>query len=185
MFFCQYRLFFEHCDPHETLYFTIRKLCFRFLSFCFFLEKYRKHDFKIQAAFFPTKNTQKCSRERCFGCQNGAQLASERLKISKIVEKNRFLSDLFFERFFYAVKTLAPEARVMPTRLNYQGRGSPGSMTKVMLDGNLTAWEISPGSNTPLDRWSGEFSTGLPAGGKSSRKSSIIFPPACRPAGNH
>ena len=53
--FCQHRLFFEHCDPHETLYFTIRKLCFRFLSFCFFLEKYRKHDFKIQAAFFPTK----------------------------------------------------------------------------------------------------------------------------------
>ena len=140
--FCQHRLFFEHCDPHETLYFTIRKLCFRFLRFCFFLEKYRKHDFKIQAAFFPTKNTQKCSRERCFGCQNGAQLASERLKISKIVEKFRFLSVLFFERFFYAVKTLAPEARVMPTRLNYQGRGSPGSMTKVMLDGNLTAWEI-------------------------------------------
>ena len=45
----------------------------------------------------------------------------------------------------------------MPRRLNYQGRGSPGSMTKVMLDGNLTAWEISPGSNTPLDRWSGEL----------------------------
>ena len=69
-------------------------------------------------------------------------MASERLKISKIVEIFRFLSDLFFERFVHAVKTLGPEARLMPRRLNYQGRGSPGSMTKVMLDGNLTAWEI-------------------------------------------
>ena len=136
---------------------------FVFWAFVFFLKNIGSMTSKFKPHSFPQKNTQKCSRERCFECQNGAQLALERLKISKIVEKNRFLSDLFFERFFYAVKTLAPEARVMPRRLNYQGRGSPGSMTKVMLDGNLTAWEIWPGSNTPLDRWSGEFSAGLPS----------------------
>ena len=31
--------FFQHGDPHETLYFTMRKLLFHFLSFCFFFQK--------------------------------------------------------------------------------------------------------------------------------------------------
>ncbi len=35
--------FFQHGDPHETLYFTIRKLLFRFLSFWYFSEKIIKN----------------------------------------------------------------------------------------------------------------------------------------------
>ena len=34
--------FFEQGDPHETSYFTIRKLLFHFLCFCFFLRECRK-----------------------------------------------------------------------------------------------------------------------------------------------
>ena len=42
--------FFQTGDPHETLYFTIRKLLFRFLSFWFFLKNRWKKRLKISLA---------------------------------------------------------------------------------------------------------------------------------------
>ena len=39
--------FFQHGDPDKTLYFTMRKLLFHFLSFCFFSKKMSKIECKI------------------------------------------------------------------------------------------------------------------------------------------
>ena len=49
-FFGQHRLFFEHCDPHETSYFTIRKLFFHVLCFYVFFKKTTKKQ-KMQNSF--------------------------------------------------------------------------------------------------------------------------------------
>ncbi len=48
--------FFQHGDPHETLYFTIRKLLFRFLSFWFFFSKNR---WKKRLKISPAKKVEK------------------------------------------------------------------------------------------------------------------------------
>ena len=61
-----------------------------FRVFAFFLKKPRKNSSKIQATFFPSKNTKKSSRGTRFGSQNGPELTSEGPKISKTVQKRPF-----------------------------------------------------------------------------------------------
>ena len=50
--------FFQHGDPHETSYFTIRKQLFRFSRFCVFLKKksIEKSAPKSRPRFFPQKS---------------------------------------------------------------------------------------------------------------------------------
>ena len=55
-FFHSIACFFEHGDPHETSYFTIRKLFFHFSYFCFFVLKNRQKMKKNQATIFACKN---------------------------------------------------------------------------------------------------------------------------------
>ena len=93
---CFFRIvacFFQHGDPHETLYFTIRKLLFHFSCFCVFSKKTSKKRSKIETTFFPSEITQKSSLGTRFGTQNGPELTSERSKNRKMVEKNRFWTE--------------------------------------------------------------------------------------------
>ena len=55
-FFHSIACLFEHGDPHETSYFTMRKLLFHFLCFCFFLKK--------------TSNKSSQNAKSIFGLQN-------------------------------------------------------------------------------------------------------------------
>ena len=48
--------FFQHCDPHETMYFIIRKLLFHFSRFCVFSKKLLKNVFQNRDRVFPLKN---------------------------------------------------------------------------------------------------------------------------------
>ena len=83
----------KHCILRYESYFSI------FWVFAFCLKKHRKNGSKIQPAFFPSKNTKKSSRGTRFGSQNGPELTSEEPKISKMVQKSRFLTDPVFEHF--------------------------------------------------------------------------------------
>ena len=82
--------FFQHGDPHETLYFTIRKLLFHFSRFCVFSKKTSKNVLQNRDRIFPSKITQKSSPGTRFGTQNGPELTLGRSKKRKMWEKRRF-----------------------------------------------------------------------------------------------
>ena len=82
---------FQHGDPHETLYFAMRKLFFHFSRFCVFSKKKSsKNVFRKRDHVFPSKITQKSSPGTRFGTQNGPELTSGRSKNRKMSQKNRF-----------------------------------------------------------------------------------------------
>ena len=60
---------------------------FIFRVFAFFLKKHRKKCFKIDAALFPLKITEKSSPGSGFGSQNGPELTSEGSKNPKMAKK--------------------------------------------------------------------------------------------------
>ena len=81
-FFHNRACFFQTGDPHETLYFTMRKLLFLFFVFLHFSDKKRrKKCSKIEATVFLSKIAKKRSPGTRFGSQNGPELTSERPKI--------------------------------------------------------------------------------------------------------
>ena len=63
VFFRIIACFFQHCNPHETMYFIIRKLLFRFLRFCIFPKKCPKTCYKIGTTFSPWKSPRNRARE--------------------------------------------------------------------------------------------------------------------------
>ena len=68
---CFFRIvacFFQHGDPHETMYFTKRKLLFHFSRFCVFFQKnIEKSAPKSRPRFFPQKSPKSRSRGSVLG----------------------------------------------------------------------------------------------------------------------
>ena len=82
--------FFQHGDPHETLYFTIRKLLFHFSRFCVFSKKNVKTRAPKSRPRFSLKNHPKVVPGDPFWTQNGPELTSGRWKNRKMWQKSRF-----------------------------------------------------------------------------------------------
>ena len=96
VFFKPSSQFFQHGDPHETLYFTIRKLLFRFLSFWFFFSKnWWKNDWK----FHLPKKSKNDPRGTPKYIQNPEKMVAKSPKIPKNAKKVDFLRGRFFDDF--------------------------------------------------------------------------------------
>ena len=83
----------KYCKKQYESYFFI------FCVFVFFLKKHRKKCFKIDAALFPSKITEKSSPGSGFGSQNGPELTSERSKNPKTAKKIVFGPSSFLNVF--------------------------------------------------------------------------------------
>ena len=88
--------FFQHGDPHETLYFTIRKLLFHFSRFCVFpKKKRRKTCSEIETTFFPQKSP-KCVPGNPFWDPKRSRINVGEVKKPKNVGKRSILDTVGF-----------------------------------------------------------------------------------------
>ena len=99
--------FFEHGDPHETSYFTIRKLLFHFWGFCISSKKTRTNDSKIQGATVIQKITKDWSPGTHFGTKNRFEFMSERPNIPKIIQRSSFCPGHFRNIFVDTKKPIS------------------------------------------------------------------------------
>ena len=97
--------FFQHCDPHETLYFTIRKLLFHFSCFCVFSENTWKNMFQNGNRVQSHKNHSKIVPGDPFWSPQCYRINVRELQKPKICETIYFSERAVFSTFFRVRKS--------------------------------------------------------------------------------
>ena len=106
-FFHTVACFFQHGDPHETLYFTIRKLLFHFSRFCVFSKKTSKKALQNRDHVFSLKNHPKVVPGDPFWDPKRSRINVGEVKKPKNGIKKSILDTVGFRRFFKLKKALA------------------------------------------------------------------------------
>ena len=168
---------FQHCDPHETVYFIIRKLLFHFLRFCIFLKKRSKNVLQNRDHVFPLKITKMSSPGTISGPTMLLNQYRRDQKNPKNVKKSSFRTEQFFERFLEREKiqkkgwkprwwgrgvpqgtlrvaeVFGPRGRVTPTSTIYTCNKSVFYHALTPRGRRICHWETDCGQNPKLIFW--------------------------------
>ena len=104
------------------------------------------------------KNYQKMPTEAPKSTPNCQELAKKLRGIAKMAKKSSFFRGLIFNLFFGCQKPCPKGPWAIPRHLIRRVQGLPEAWLKSCKIEYLTEWKMLPGSNTPLDRWSGKLS---------------------------
>ena len=139
--------FFQHGDPHETLYFTIRKLLFHFLSFWFFSKNWWKKWLKNSSAKKVEKWPPGDPKIDPKSWKNGRKIAKNPEKC----QKSCFFEESIFWWFFRWPKNRKKKAfPSLTNQFSWPWAPLGDYRGKQPITNNSL-------SNTPLGRWPGEL----------------------------
>ena len=143
---CFFRIvacFFQHGDPHETLYFTIRKLLFHFSRFCVFSKKTSKKTLQNRNHAFSFRNHPKVVPGDPFWDPKRSRINVGEVKKPKNVAKKSILDTVGFRRF---VKVRKDDA----TRFAGTGPSRKANSKSIYLSRDLISSAIRTYVHMPI-----------------------------------